>query len=300
MHLPLQRIVIQYDLPESREALLFLMDSNATIRQIDIPAQEHEAYELIETIGRRWHGGTNPLEVMIYEQGLERVGRNLVTVVMEKAPKDPTDLEIFPETNNTTIDIMKWECSYVSRALEDRHAKILKTLTQAHPTDIESFTLKSSLLTERGLASVQSVLRQSDLDYLNIECAEFDTSKRIHLGQVLGTMNWSTIKSLKLHGDNIDSWMKLWAEHCNLTDLLFGDHRLLRVDIIGSGVPKQELAHSSAVWLHNVIYLLSPIEIHMVNIQMKEIRDWELIRDASDGPTPERFSLVNCNVAQSA
>ncbi|KAI9236364.1 MAG: hypothetical protein BYD32DRAFT_418953 [Podila humilis] len=287
VHLPLQRIIIQYNLPESRESLFQIMDSNPSIRQIDIPAGEDEIYELIESIGKQWHGGPNPLEVTIYEQGLERVGRKLATVIICKAMGANAD--------NTSIDIKKWDCSYISRALLDRDAKILEVLAQNHLDALESFTLNVSLLKEKGLTSIWHVLRQSRLVHLTVECTAFDTVSETQLGQVLGMVQWSTIKSLKLRGHYIDAWIKLWSQHSNLNELPSWDHQLLRLHIVGWGMPEQELSHESAVWLHSMIYLLSPVEVQLQNIQMKESGDQELIRDVVNDPLSISCIMVNSN-----
>lgn len=52
VHPPLQRMAIQHNLPEIVEGLFQIMDSNSTIRQIDVPIQEHEIYKMLEAIGR--------------------------------------------------------------------------------------------------------------------------------------------------------------------------------------------------------------------------------------------------------
>ncbi|KFH66475.1 hypothetical protein MVEG_07000 [Podila verticillata NRRL 6337] len=276
VHHPLQRITIQYNLPESKDSLFQMMDSNPTIRQIDIPAQEHEMYELIEAIERRWHGGPNPLEVTIYEQDLERVGHKLATVVICKAMGATAD--------DTSINIKKWDCSYVSRALLDRDAKILEVLAQHRHDALESLTLNISLLKETGLTSICHVLHESRLVHLTVECTAFDSVSETQLGQVLGMVQWSTIKSLKLHGHNINAWIELWSQHSNMNELPLWDRQLLRLHIVAWGMPEQELSHESAVWLHNMIYLLSPMEVKLQNIQMKESGDQELIRGVVNDP----------------
>lgn len=288
VHPPLQRMAIQHNLPEIVEVLFQTMDSNPTIRQIDVPTQEREIYEMLETIGRRWHGGPNSLEVTVYEQGLNRVGRKLTTAVISKATGAIAD--------DIKINIKKWDCGYISRVLLDWDAKILEALARDHPDALESFTLNVSLLKEAGLTSICHVLRQSTLSHLTVECTNFDTASEAHLGQVLDSVPWSTIKSLKLRGHNIDAWIKLWAHHTNLNELLSENYQLLRLHVVGWGMADQELSHESAVWLHNIIYSLSPVDVQLQNIQIVEPGDQELIRSVVGGPTPEGLSLVNRNV----
>ncbi|KAG0029808.1 hypothetical protein BGZ82_007723, partial [Podila clonocystis] len=190
VHPPLQRMAIQHNLPEFMEVLFQTMDNNPTIRQIDVPTQEHEICAQIETIGRRWRGGPTPLEVTMYEQGLNRVGRKLATAVICKT--------IGAIADDMMITIKEWDCGYISRAILDWDAKILEVLARDHPDALESFTLNVSLLKEAGLTSVWHVMRQSRLSHLTVECTTVDTASETDLGQILGSVRWSAIKSLKL------------------------------------------------------------------------------------------------------
>lgn len=109
-----------------------------------------------------------------------------------------------------------------------------------------------------------------------------DSSNEKNIGQVLGAINWPTIKTFTLFGNNIAAWILLWARHTDLNHLTSWEHQLLSLSIIGLQSSRQELSHSSAVWLHSMIYLLLLAEVQLENIQMKDTGDWKLIRGAVD------------------
>lgn len=308
VHATLRRVIVQYNMPAAMELLYLTMDRNPTLQKIDAPARESEMCMTIETIGRRWCGGPNPIEVTIFEQDMERTGRVLATVMIKKDPyifeKQLDNVQsaidgksagkIFTKEDEMTIEIKHWDCSNISGALTDRDAIMLGIATRAHPTSLESFTFNLSRLSDQGMASVQSVLHQSILIHLNIECTELDSSKERNLGQVLGAVKWSTIKSVTLFGNHIDAWISIWAAHDNLSNLPTLDHQLASFGVVGSEFCTQVLSHSSAMWLHNMIYSFSPMEVHLENIRMKESGDWKLIRNTLNDVSPKRFGNAMC------
>ncbi|KAI9236258.1 MAG: hypothetical protein BYD32DRAFT_462669 [Podila humilis] len=108
---------------------------------------------------------------------------------------------------------------------------------------------------------MEQVLKLSDLRFLSVECGAFDPSPASHLGQVLDAV---------------------------------------QLIAVGSDGQEQRLSHTSAVWLHDVIYLFSPEEVLVKNMAMQEAGDWELVRGALDDPLSETIALINCNNAQNA
>lgn len=276
-HPTLRRVIVQYNQPHAKDSLFHTMKHNPGLQRIDLPSHEHGIYEVLKEIGEQWHDRQNPLEVMIYEQGLGRQGQRLATVIIRKSPT----------VGDRALNIIMWGCSHVCRALMDGDAKILDALARDLPDALKTFTLNVSSLTEVGLSSIQRVLHHSRLEHLIVNCTAFDAANEIHLGQVLGAVQWPTIKSLTLVGGNIDAWIQLWARTSDLSELLPCDLQLLRLSVQGSGTPAtQELSHSSALWLHGVIYLFSPVEVHIEKINTRECIDWELIRSAvGDGTT---------------
>lgn len=315
-HPTLRRIIVQYNQPATMFYLCMTIRHNPGLQQIDVPAHEHDIYGVVEEAGRLWHwyGGPNSLEVTIYEQGLGRVGRTLATVEIHKAHS----------MDDMTFSIVRWDCSYVPRTLVnreamilaalprdhpavletftlhvDRDAKILSALARDRPASLENFTLRASLLSEAGLASIPQVLRQANIRHLTIECTAFDASSEAHLGETLGAVQWSMIQSLTLFGDNINAWIQLWAQHSDLNELVRWDHQLLWLGVIGPEMPGHEFSHASAMWLHNVIYLLTPIEIHIESIHLVE-NDWRLVESAVDNHLSDGFVVVNCNNPQIA
>ncbi|KFH66239.1 hypothetical protein MVEG_08339 [Podila verticillata NRRL 6337] len=68
-----------------------------------------------------------------------------------------------------------------------------------------------------------------------------------------------------LFGDNIKSWIVLWAKHGSITNLPPFKARFFRLLIVGACGQEQRLPHSNAMWLHNVIYLSLPVELTLID-----------------------------------
>lgn len=58
--------------------------------------------------------------------------------------------------------------------------------------------------------------------------------------------------------------------------------QLFRLGIVGSAGPERWISHSSTLWFHNVVYLFSPAEVRLTDIDMRETGDWDLIHGAID------------------
>lgn len=111
-------------------------------------------------------------------------------------------------------------------------------------------------------------------------------------------VNWPSLKSLVLFGSNLDAWIDLWAEYMDILDVAPFEVQIFQLSIVGTGGQEQRLSHSSALWIHNVVYLFSPVDMFLKNIEMKEAGDWDLIRGAIDDTLLDGFILINRNNTQ--
>lgn len=271
----LQRLVIRPGAESVFETLYTIAVKSSTLQVVDIPTQELHVFAMINLLRLIWDD-TRMLKVTLSESDFEGRRAPLVKLNIGRefgVGKSPVE-----------TDVLEWRYDHVSEVLDDWGAHVLDLATQFSRVRLVSHTLNTSLLTERGLASMGKVLKQSDLQFLSVECGAFDPSLKNHLEQVLNAMQWSALKSLELAGDNIDAWIGLWAKHRSITKLAPFEVQLFRLIIVGSDGQEQQLSHTSAVWLHAVIYLFSPVEVLLKNIAMQEARDWELIRGATDDP----------------
>ena len=110
------------------------------------------------------------------------------------------------------LDIDEWHYDHISQALDNLETHLLDYATRNSRSVLVSLVLNISLQTEEDLEHVRQVLRQSDLGCVSIECIAFDPSLASHLGQVLEVVIWFTLRSLNLHGNDLDAWTDLWVK----------------------------------------------------------------------------------------
>lgn len=286
----LKRLVIEPDAEGIFELLYKVMANNPKLEFVDIPTRELQVFDVVAIFFRTWPG-TQTVQVTLYEHDSGRDGALLVKLLISRKRSN--------KGSYVAIAFLEWHYDHVSEALGDRDARVLDVATQSLNDSLVSLLLNTSLLSDYGLERMKRVLRQSDLESLSVDCGTFDPSLTSHLGQVLEAVNWSALRSLELSGDNVDGWIDLWAKFASITNLAPFELQLLRLIIIDSGGQRQRLSHSSVLWIHNLIYLFSPVEVQLKNIKLLEAEDWELIRGAVDDPSSLRLSLINCNNAHS-
>ncbi|KAG0340985.1 hypothetical protein BG000_010535 [Podila horticola] len=177
------------------------------------------------------------------------------------------------------IEFLQWDCDQVNFQLSDYSASLIDTATQQHPSILSSLTLDISHISRVGLTSLQNILRRSSLEYLSIVCTPFDPILSDSIAEVLDSVQWFTVKSLVLSGENIDGWLQLWS-HAAAYQLLF-------LAIQGAGPNLQELSHSSVLFVHHLIATGMLLELHHQNIELQEKNDWALIEEIGSVATED-------------
>lgn len=186
--------------------------------------------------------------------------------------------------------LIQWSVDHAYSQLSDYSASFLDIATQQHPSVLTVFTLDSSRMTCIGLASVQCILFRSNLEYLKIICTPFTPDLPGIVGQVLASIQWSTLKSLNLSGDNINEWINLWPAPIT--------SQLLCFMIQGTGSAPQVLAHSSVLWIHQLVCASSLAMIHLTDVQLQDNRDWVLIVESLDPLLLQIFGLCSMTALQ--
>lgn len=270
----LQKVIVQPDVENilGLGPLYAVMAKSPMLQFVDIPTQESQVFAMIGVLFNTWPSSSRTVHVTLFEHDSGNGGASLIKLQIGPQRRGNKDSPV-------AIDILEWHYDHVSEELVGWAAHVLDLATQCPLTHLTSLRLKTSLLSEDGLEIMERVLKQSDLQVLYLECGAFDPSLASHLGRFLDAVNWSAIKSLEVSGDNIDGWMDLWAKHSNISRLAPFEAQLFRLSINSSGGQEQRLSHSSALWLHRVIYLLSPTEVRLNNVVMQEAGDRDLIRD---------------------
>ncbi|KAF9378705.1 hypothetical protein CPB97_009397 [Podila verticillata] len=273
-HPVLQRLVMRPDGHNVVESMNMVMAKSPKVQHFDIPILEREVFKTVAILSHDWPG-TRPAQVTLYEYHSENDGATLVKLQLGR--------KVCGKGSPATILILEWSYDLVSEILNDWSSVVLNLATKSGCASLVSLALNTTWLTKIGLDSMLQILEQSDLEFLSINCGAFGPSQASHLGQLLDAVNWYALKSLELAGDNIDGWIELWAKCGKFMKFASFEIQFVRLSIVGSGGQETQLSHASALWLHNVIYSLSPMEVCLRNIELQEARDWELIRGAIDG-----------------
>lgn len=172
----------------------------------------------------------------------------------------------------------------------DQAALFLNICTQHHPSALTLLTLDITRLSSIGLVSIQQVLCQSQLERLHVICTPFKRDLSCAVTLVLASVQWSKLKSLAFSGDNIERWIQSWS--CDIAP------RLLSLGIHGTESLLQELSHSSALFIHRLLYSSPLVELSLENIRLKEDRDWHFIMESIDLALMESLSLCKSSTSQ--
>ncbi|KAG0334299.1 hypothetical protein BG000_008433 [Podila horticola] len=172
------------------------------------------------------------------------------------------------------IEFLRWESDHIFTPVSDYIASILDMATCQHPLVPSAFVLDISQLSSVGLAAIQRILGRSSLEHFSIVCDPFNSSMSDTIAQVLGAIQWDTLKSLVLSGDCINEWLQLWP--------FTTAPRLLCLEIRVSESANKPLSHQSVLFVHQAIYASALLELHLENIQLQDRRDWSFMVDSLD------------------
>ncbi|KAG0072821.1 hypothetical protein BGZ92_003994 [Podila epicladia] len=162
-------------------------------------------------------------------------------------------------------------------SLSDYSAMVLECAIRQHPAALKSFTLDVTCLSQPGVASIQNTLRCSKLEHLRVVCSSFAPDIADSIPHLLNSVNWSTLKSLELSGDDIDTWIQLWMTPNNRISAPDVGSVLQSLTIHGRSM--HVLAHATVLFIHQLVFV-SPLELHLENIRLQDENDWRLIIDA--------------------
>ncbi|KAF9323669.1 hypothetical protein BG006_001249, partial [Podila minutissima] len=159
---------------------------------------------------------------------------------------------IQPQTiAHPAIKFLQWDCDSIFSQLSDYSVSILNMATQQHP---EALTI-------------------SNLELLNVVCPPVQPRMSDPIARVLGSVQWSTLKSLKLSGDDIDKWIRLWMSPCSnpftspASDVGL---QLLSLHLQGIGSASQLLSHVGAMFVHGIAYWSPSVEVLLQNVILEE------------------------------
>lgn len=279
----LQRLTQDLQDVELDQDLYCMVQTNPHMRELSISTHGRNVLYQAEKIAWLWRNTPIPLYVTLFDRTMDACGRVIAQATIGggsgSKPQGKVNSITQQDTRAVTMDYeLHWDC-----LLSDHSVSFLEMATQQRPSVLTSLTLDVSKLSRTGLNSVQRVLSLSNMEHLHVVCTHFDPNLSDSIADVLGSIQWFTLKSLILTGDNIDKWILFWPSNM--------DPRLLRFEIRGSGTSPQELSHLSTMFIHHLVYESQPLEVHFKNVQLQHERNWMLIVDSLDLTLLESFSV---------
>ncbi|KAG0021788.1 hypothetical protein BGZ81_008763 [Podila clonocystis] len=272
----LEQLTVDISDPDFDNEIDLIMQLNKEFEALNIyiPGGK-EVYRIGECIVRDWHMSSRSICLSIFERTKDGQGRIVAQTTIKKGRHYNKDLESSPSWIADT-DFLDWSCDLVHAPLSDYSASILDCAIRHHPTVLKSFALNVSCLSQTGLACIQNILRQSELEHLHVICTSLDPDLADSIHHLLRSVSWSTLKSLELSGDDIESWVQLWMMPDNQISAPVAGSVLQSLTIHGGS---HELSHAIVLFVHKLVFA-SPLELHLENVRLQDENDWPLIIDA--------------------
>lgn len=219
---------------------------------------------------------TGPVDVVLFEKVKPTDGRDFARVSIQKVEGE----EVARVTK-----VEHWDCDCILGALTSLHVSILDAASKIYPSVLASLTLDVSKLSLKGLANLKDVVQRSSIERLHIRCVGVRGSRKASVGSVLAALQWTTLKSLVLSGDNIDIWIRLWQDHGQLFEnsgrwIKQWPHspRLMRLDMQGTGVTEDRLSNQSLLALHRLAYCCRLVQLKLDNVVPQDASLLELVK----------------------
>ncbi|KAG0037039.1 hypothetical protein BGZ82_003251 [Podila clonocystis] len=271
------------------------VEASPRLQELNISLPESHSLERIVKILEIWQDRSHPLQLTLLERDDEGrgyiVARALVgSHVHSRLVTSNTD---FQQSNGhpvasqwrrdipATIEFLQWNCDDVSTPLTDFTAALLDMATKLYPSVLTSVSLDISHVSLEGLPHLQSILQRSVLKCLHIVCTKFDPSLSDFVRHVLLSVQWPSVQSLILSGEAVNEWIQILAptfsdgNSTSSTSPL--DLQLQCLWIQGSGNRPLCLSHSSVLFIHQIVYPNSPMELVLENVCMQGGRDSDLL-----------------------
>ncbi|KAF8988398.1 hypothetical protein BGZ52_010504 [Haplosporangium bisporale] len=299
----LRRLVLQSYYADDMLQVMSLMECSPLLQTIEVPAQENNIFARIASIRQGRHNLTRPVEVSFLHRQQERVGV-LAKVVIGGIEHSET-LEASPQQNNPAVAILDWHLDQVSGQIQNDSLQVLDSASRLFPSALTSFTVDITSLQSQGLVHVCNILQQSALENLHVRCVPFMPFLEVSITQIFQAIQWPTIKSLVLTGNNIDDWLALWG--CsdgglhNLVgawiDTSASGPSLASLSIIAHEESQAKLSHASTLAIHHLVYSCRLVELRLENVLLEKKQEWDLILKGIHYSSLRSVSLQGSNLS---
>ncbi|KAG0079787.1 hypothetical protein BGZ92_000901 [Podila epicladia] len=284
----LRKLTVDLGELEFDKGFFQMIKTNTNLEELNVSYNGHDVLYYIEHIVKTWHESSSRFCLTLVDRMQDTQGRIIAKMVIQRCGSDGSEssdgsgssegsvssnLEV-DQLDQTDIKFLHWDCDQVFARPSDYSASVLDMATLQHSSTLKLFTLDATHLSQDGLISVQNVLRRSSLEHLNVICNPVDRHVTKSISQVLGSVQWDTLKSLVLSGNCTNEWMDLWP-HTEAP-------RLLGLQIHGTGSALQELSHSSVLFIHQIAQSSPLGRLEFEGVQMQDKSDWTVIIDSVD------------------
>lgn len=186
-------------------------------------------------------------------------------------------IDLCPKSTNQLISDMEAMDLFISTLQTARHGANITTLT------LKLLTLDIKTLPSYALGCIRKLLSLVTLEHFRIMCTSLDSYQSNPLAQVCDSVQWSTLKSLELFGDNINEWIQILAK--------VNTPRLEYLYIRGTQSVHQELSHASVLFVQQKINASPLVLFNIQDVRLEDQREWALIVKNMDLSVLPRFSL---------
>lgn len=262
----LQRLTIHLENPQLDVYILDCVEANTLLQELNISYYGQDVlYYTWHTVWS-WHRSSTSSRLTLVDRMADTQGR----IVAQLAKRSDCQQE---PLQTESIEFLQWDCDHIFSQLDYFSCWFLSRATEQHPSVLTLLTLDTSKLSREGLYLVEDILYQSNLEHLHVVCSHFDLSMSDSVSLVLHSVQWSTLKSLKLSGDDIDAWICVWMSPCSNpfnwnTNVNYP--RLLQLHLRGDESAPQVLSHTSSLFVHGLVYLSPSVKVHLTNVVLKE------------------------------
>ncbi|KAF9381802.1 hypothetical protein CPB97_007571, partial [Podila verticillata] len=302
----LRRLTVDLRDLEFDKEFFQIVHVNTGLKELNVSYHGHDVFYYFNNIVKYWHESESSYCLTLLDRLQDTTqGRVVARMLIQRRDSDGSgDSKHEVDQNNSAspapvnkvadppanINFIDWVCDQVSAKLFGHSATLLDMATEQHSAALKLLTLDTSQLKKDGLASVQNILRRSRLEHLNVACNSVDPTLKQSISDMLEAVQWDTLKSLVLVGDNPNEWMDLWPA--------IEAPQLLSLQIRGTGLVSQDLTHSSILFIHQLASESSMETMDFKGVRLQDPRDWTVIVDVMDPAHLKKLGLCESSMDQ--
>lgn len=208
----LSELSVDINDPNVDQELYDVVQRNTKLQHLKISTEGRNVLHQVEHLARLRHNSRNPLHLILIESlrglgGNDRVVTRLAMggestrgdiIEIDRTFSQQLSSEGLPG-GHMDCEFWRWDIQ-----LSDYSALFLNVIKLQHPSVLESLTLDVSRLSRVGFSSIESVLRKSNLERLRVVCSQLHVSLHAATAQVLGSIQWPSLKCLAINGCKIE------------------------------------------------------------------------------------------------